>query len=422
VSVAFSLLALPFFYLLVKKISNERSAAFAAVIYAIAPLSIFASRSFISDMTSLGFSVMALYLFSEWLDRSNNRPLLFAATAATALAILVKAPAVIIGLPLSYMAWEQYRWKFILQPKLWLFAFLSIIVPAAWYAHAYLITLTYPPHQFMGSDGLRVEELHFYTSVGRRLVGSSLTPVVAIGMLVGLFLPLPTKYGRMFYWWLVALCFFIVIAGFGNRHPWYQLPVVPVAAAFAGQACDFVLRRIRRLTQSSSAELFSGAALVLTLFVVSYTYVSPLYDPWAAPLREAGHQLDRIASPDALAVFVVEGDSSGIYYGKRKGWHAFDDSDWGAPLDSAQAIMELEKLRKRGATHLVFTQYTAWWLDYYKEFGTHLDLRYRRVTGTPTFVIFDLSDGLSTSATAGASRPQGRPSSWMQANKCPSVS
>ena len=75
---------------LVKKVSNERSAAFAAVIYALAPLSIFASRSFISDMASLGFSIAALYLFSESLDRSNDRRLLLGAALATALAILIK--------------------------------------------------------------------------------------------------------------------------------------------------------------------------------------------------------------------------------------------------------------------------------------------------------------------------------------------
>jgi 4-amino-4-deoxy-L-arabinose transferase-like glycosyltransferase len=392
VSVAFSLLALPFFYFLVKKIANARSALFAAVIYALAPLSIFASRSFMSDMTSLGFSIAALYLFSEWLDRSYDRRLLFAAGAATALAILVKAPAAIIGLPLLYMAWERYRWKFIRDPQMWLFASLSIVFPTAWYSHAYYITMAYPPHQFMGSDGLRVEDLHFYKSVGRRLIGSSLTPVVTVGMLAGLFLPPATKYGRMFYWWLVAICLFIMGAGFGNRHPWYQLPVVPVAAAFAGQACDFVLRRIRGLTQSNSAELLSGVALVLVLFMVSYTYVRPLYDPWANPLREAGRELDRIASANALAVFVVEGDSSGIYYGKRKGWHAFDDSLWGPPLDSAQAITGLEKLRKRGATHLLFTQYTAWWLDYYHDFQVYLDSHYVRVQETGDYVIFDLED------------------------------
>jgi 4-amino-4-deoxy-L-arabinose transferase-like glycosyltransferase len=408
VSVAFSILALPVFYFLVKKISNQRSAAFAAVIYTIAPLSIFASRSFMSDMTSLGFSVTALYLFSEWLDRSDDRPLLLlGAGGAAALAILVKAPAAIIGLPLAYMAWERYGWKFILQRRLWYFANLAVAFPLAWYVHAYAITLTYPPYQFAGSDGVSLESLHFYTTVARRLVGSSLTPIVAVGMLAGLFLPPATKYGRMFHWWLAAICVFIFIAGFGNRHPWYQLPVVPVAAAFAGRACDFALGKIRGLTTSRSAEVFSGAALVLALLAVSYTYVRPLYEPWAAPLQEAGSQVDRITAPDALAVFVMDGDSSGIYYSRRKGWHAFDDSAWGAPLDSAQAIMELEKLRRRGATHLVFTQYTFWWLDYYKEFETYLDSRYRRQTQTPDYVIFDLADGANKRATAGVLRGPG---------------
>jgi 4-amino-4-deoxy-L-arabinose transferase-like glycosyltransferase len=399
VSVTFSVAALPFFYLLVKKISNERSAVFAAVIYALAPLSIFASRSFMSDMTSLGFSVIALYLFSEWLDRSNNRPLLWAAAAATALAILVKAPAAIIGLPLSYMAWEKYRWNFIRQPKVWLFACLSVVFPAAWYAHAYFITLIYPPHQFAGSDGLSLEDLRFYTSVARRLVGSSLTPVVAVGMLAGLFLPPATKYGRMFYWWLVAICFFIFIAGFGNRHPWYQLPVVPVAAAFAGQACDFALLRIRGITQLRSAELFAAATVVVAITLASYVYVKPLYDPWGMPLWKAGHELDSIAPSDAHVIFVADGDSSKIYYSKRKGWHAFDDSDWGPPLDSEQAIIGLEKLRNRGATHLVFTQYTLWWLDYYKEFGDYIDSHYRRIRDTADYLIFDLADQLNEVST-----------------------
>ena len=407
VSVTFSVLALPFFYFLVKKISNKRSAAFAAVIYAVAPLSIFASRSFMSDMTSLSFSVVGLYLFSQWLDRSNNWPLLAAAGLTTALAILVKAPAAIIGLPLLYMAWERYRWQLVFQPKLWLFAGFSLLLPVAWYLHAYVITLSYPPHQFAGSDGMALEDLHFYTSVARRLVASSLTPVVAAGMLAGLFLPPPTKYGRLFYWWFIAICLFILVAGFGNRHPWYQLPVIPVAAAFAGHAFDFALRRMRALTESRAAELFAGAVLFVTLFAVSFMYVRPLYEPWAAPLRMAGQQIDRITSPDALAVFVVDGDSSGIYYSRRKGWHAFDDSDWGAPLDSEQAIMELEKLRNRGATHLVFTQYTVWWLDYYNEFADYLDSHYRRVSETEDYVIFDLADGLKKRVTAGGSRASG---------------
>jgi len=406
VSVTFSVLALPFFYLLVKKISNQRSAMFATVIYALAPLSIFASRSFMSDMTSLSFSIIALYLFSEWLDRSNSLSLLLAASLTTALAILVKAPAAIIGLPLLYMAWEEHGRQFFFRPKLWVFAGFSLILPFAWYLHAYLITLSYPPHLFAGSDGLNLEDFHFYTLVVRGLVASSLTPLTVAGMLVGLFLPCTAKYARTFHWWLVAVCLFIVLAGFGNRHPWYQLHAVPVAAALAGRGFDFLLQRLGALTESKVTQRFGSVVLVIALLVVSYMHVKPLYDPWATPLRKAGRAIDRIAPLGALAVFVVDGDSSGIYYSRRKGWHAFDDVDWGVPLDSKQAITELEKLRERGASYLVFTQYTVWWLDSYKDFGEYLDSHYPRARQTKDYVIFDLLSERNGEAANGQSRVQ----------------
>ncbi len=63
VSVFFFAVSVPFFYLLVRKISNERSATFAVGIYILAPLSIFSSRSFMPDTASLTFSIIALFIF-----------------------------------------------------------------------------------------------------------------------------------------------------------------------------------------------------------------------------------------------------------------------------------------------------------------------------------------------------------------------
>ena len=33
---------------------------------------------------------------------------------------------------------------------------------------------------------------------------------------------------------------FVIVVGYGNRHRWYQLPLVPIAATFAGAACAFI--------------------------------------------------------------------------------------------------------------------------------------------------------------------------------------
>jgi hypothetical protein len=64
---------------------------------------------------------------------------------------------------------------------------------------------------------------------------------------------------------------------------------------------------------------------------------------------------------------------------------------WGNAVDSEEAIIEVEKLRKEGASYLIFTQYTRWWLDYYKDFQEHLDSQYQRVRDNDEYIIFDLT-------------------------------
>src|SRR5262249_1071226 len=92
-SVLFFAPSVPFFYLLVKKVADERSALFATVMYCLAPLGVVAGRSFMPDMAALSLSIMALYLFVEWIDRRPDARFFAVAVAATSLAILVKLPA-----------------------------------------------------------------------------------------------------------------------------------------------------------------------------------------------------------------------------------------------------------------------------------------------------------------------------------------
>jgi len=118
----------------------------------------------------------------------------------------------------------------------------------------------------------------------------------------------------------------------------------------------------------------------------------------------------RVTPANALVVFVDDGDPTGIYYSERKGWHFLNQGVWsGNPADSGQAIAALEALRRQGATYLVFTRRTFWWLDYYRDFGRYLDARYGRVRQTPDYIIFELGDRLwpEGGMHAGAERKSG---------------
>ncbi len=63
---------------------------------------------------------------------------------------------------------------------------------------------------------------------------------------------------------------------------------------------------------------------------------------------------------------------------------------WGLPADDETAIRELERLRKSGATFMVFTRPSFWWLDYYTGLTHHLRSTYGCVLENERLAVFDL--------------------------------
>ncbi len=390
ISVFFFAGSVPFLYLLVRKASNERSALFAAASYTLAPLGIFAGRAFMPDMASLSFSIAAVYLFAEWLDRKSAAGLFAASCGAASLAILVKLPAVIIGLPLAYLATRAHGARFLRRPELWAWATLALGAPLAWYLHAYHVSLTQVPHHMFGQGGLGIVDLESYAEIIRRLATWELTPVVFLGMLAGLVIRSGSRVGGVFHWWLIAIILFTFLAGRGsNSHAWYQLPVVPVAAAIAGRACDAGLSRMTRSGWRRGA-LAMACLYMVMVSALAVVYVRPLYDAWAAPMRDAGRELDRIAPANALAVF-TEWDPTTVYYSGRRGWRLERNGiAWKLPRDTQEAIRSLEGFRAGDAQYLIFTRYSRWWFDYFPGLQKGLDSRYTRVRDTDEYTIYEL--------------------------------
>src|SRR5205823_8579309 len=137
----------------------------------------------------------------------------------------------------------------------------------------------------------RIENLSWYWALARETVRSSLTPILAIIAHVGLFVAPRlrctegsprSKYSALFHWWLVAMVLFVIIAGYGNRHRWYQLPFVPITAALAGAACAFVgsiiSSRVVAITLSILVESSFGILFFLCLRPVYESLDSQLHD------------------------------------------------------------------------------------------------------------------------------------------------
>jgi hypothetical protein len=317
---------------------------------------------------------------------------------------LIKATSVVIAAPLLYLAVAEGADHGRDQPRhvrssrsqrqrlhLLAFAAIALLPSVTWYWHAHQIAERYYPHHFFGAGGVRLESFSWYWEIAQQTATSSLTPLLAIMALIGLFVAPRGKYGCLFDWWLVAMVLFVVAVGYGNRHPWYQLPFVPIAAAFAGAACAFFESKISsRVAVVALSILLAGSFAILAFF-----YVRPLYESSAAQLRDAGLELNKLTASDALIVAVDGGNPTIFYYAKRKGWHFLEQRGIydGNPKNSQQAIADLERLRRQGATHFVFTTPRFWWLESYPELTQHLNETATPLETTPEFKIYKLTSG-----------------------------
>jgi 4-amino-4-deoxy-L-arabinose transferase-like glycosyltransferase len=400
-SVIFFAIALPFFFLLVREIFGGTAAIWATFFYAFAPLNIFAGRSFMPDVPSLSMGIIGLYFFLRWLCDRKMAPFYLAAIAIS-LSILIKVTSIVIAAPILCLvvaegadrgsAQARYvRGRHSQRQRLQLagFAAIAVFPSIVWYWHAHQIAERFYPYHFFGAGGFRLESFSWYWDIAKQTATSSLTPILAILALIGLFVAPRGKFGCLFDWWLAAMVLFVVAVGYGNRHPWYQLPFVPITAAFAGAGCAFFESKISsRVATVVLSNLLAGSFAIL-----AFLYVRPLYESSAAQLRDAGLELNKLTASDALIVAVDGGNPTIFYYAKRKGWHFLEQNGIydGNPKNSQQAIADLERLRRQGATHFVFTTPRFWWLESYPEFIQHLSESATLLEATQEFKIYKLA-------------------------------
>jgi 4-amino-4-deoxy-L-arabinose transferase-like glycosyltransferase len=413
--------SLPFFFLLVRKISGEIAAVWALFFYSFAPLGMMAGRCFMPDMPSLALSIIGFYFFQRWIDESElsaaslrrgwrtgstrlrhsygGQASFLVAAIAISLSILIKLPSAIIGAPLACLAFQRFQLSVFRRLDLWFFAAIALLPAALWYGHAYQVALQFYPHHFFGAGGVKIMSMAWYLKIAAQIATSTLTPFLLIlagaGVLITSLRSAPawqarsTSSARPFRWWLAAMILFIVIVGYGNRHQWYQLPLIPIAAAFAGAACAFIGTKI-----TSRAVIITFSILLAVSFSSSaFLYARSFYQSSAAPLREAGLKLKAITPSNTLVVAADNGDPTVLYYAERKGWHFLEKNGIydGEPRDSAQAIVDLEELRKRGASYLVVTSNTSWWLDYYEQLGEYVRRTATLMDETSDFKIYKLN-------------------------------
>src|SRR5262245_14921396 len=114
---------------------------------------------------------------------------------------------------------------------------------------------------------------------------------------------------------------------------------------------------------------------------------------WVARLRQAAKEVKGLIPRGATFILVDEGECGGGEFAAERHVLPFLERDgqyWGAPPDDDTAIRELERLRRSGASFVVFAWPSFWWLEYYAEFHRHLRSNFACALANDRLVAFDL--------------------------------
>jgi 4-amino-4-deoxy-L-arabinose transferase-like glycosyltransferase len=241
VAIAFSMGTVGMLYLLGKRYYDATTGLVAASVFAILPMSVYYTRTFMPESAMLFCSVAMLYFFTRWLDNGTWKDF-FLATLFTTLTFLIKLPTLYMGGPLLFLACLKFRKKIFAQYKLYLFVVLILVPPFLWYSH--MAELHAQTHQgesiWLANDKLanagilfdyKFYKLIFWTRLVEKMFAFTAFPFLILGLIA----KVERKEQYLFHIWFFSVCAYFLIVAVGNRvHEYYQLPIIPVGAILIG--------------------------------------------------------------------------------------------------------------------------------------------------------------------------------------------
>jgi len=365
-----------------------------------------------ADPPMVFFASLGLYWFVLWSD-DGGWARLAAGTACVALAVLVKLTGLYIGVPIAYLLWRRFGsavWK---APELWATGAGVLVPTALWYVHAHHLYTEY--HNTFGILGAGYSKFgstslltspRFYLQQAWRVALYHLTPIGAVGFLVGLAIAKRERVILVFSWLLALAIYTLVTAGgveAGHYH--YLLPLLPCLAMVAGAGMSALFERAVAAAERHGRRLGSvAAAVLLVLFAANAAVAGELFvrrdrsndSPNWLKKKLTGQRLKPLIRPGALLI-VVDTQMDDVtpersmtppdvfYFSDRRGWYL--SVAW---LDQ----QKIEERRALGARYLVVSGNSALQFKSIRpDMHAFLSSKYRTLMDDQDGLLFDLGAG-----------------------------
>lgn len=350
------------FWGLARRVVDQRVALIALGFVAFAPISLRYGTAFMPEAAVLAFYVWALLLFVRWLEEDRTT-LLVGATAATAVALLVKPTAVHLGMVFAILLLQAKGRPGFRDRRLWLAAGTALTPLVAWTLHARSLHLRYGNTFGVISGGDRkfatldtLVSTDFYTGVTRTevlwVLGLGAVPFALLGLVVavGRRGPAVLLAGA-----ITVTLFYIVVAEYakGPQGIQYHVYALPYAGLAVGLGADRVLAE----PPGGRRWLAAGALAAAVLFVVATTATylrffaaqNQVYTECGAAVR-AQVPADELVVVSSSSPSTVGGRA--VNYQEPMIFYFGDHRGWSLPADRHRPEV-LDTLRSEGARWFV---------------------------------------------------------------------
>lgn len=369
VSIFSSLISGVFFYFLLRRHSGIRVAAFSTFFLIFLPFSIFWSRTVLPDSLFIALILGTLLFFDLWIKEQNKKRKFYyylLSIIFSSLSVLIKPFAVFFFLPALFLSFEKWGTQIHKRKDLIILLLFAIFPFLVWRLWGLRFPGGVPDSTWLFNEGnIRFKPAFFYWIFGNRIseliLGFWGLPLLILGII-------RKQKSLFFHSFLLSSILYLFIIAKGNvQHSYYQIPLIPTIALFLGLGSDFLLNPAKQFFSKRFSYIILVFAIFL-MFLLSYREIKDFYNIQNPSILAAGQAMDRLTPKDAKVLAPMEGDTSLLYFTKRKGWASFSKP--------------LPILIKMGASYLVLVNP--------KKQDYEIGKTYKIIASSPQYIIFDL--------------------------------
>ncbi len=369
-----SIAAALFIYLLVKRHSNEKIALFSAAFYAFIPYNIYYGHVILPDPSMTMAILGGTYFFDVYLyEKSKNKKFGFFCLTIlfTALAFLIKPFTLFFTLPIMYLAWRKYGFKFLFRMDLWAFLIISLAPFLLWRWWESNYPEGIPAYIWLFNSN----HIRFHPAFFRWIFYERITKLIS--GYVGIFFIIfgaanmwnMKKEKWFFYSFLASSLLYVCTIATGNvQHDYYQILIMPTIAISMSFGAVWFITFLQKRFSSGIAHSIVIVGILLS-FYVGWQQVQPYFDIDNRSIILAGKAIQELTPPDAKIIANYNGDSAFLYQTDRQGWASYEH--------------DIPTMINLGANYLVLANPTFSDMKYGDT--------YKIIAKTSQYVIFDLN-------------------------------